>query len=272
MLGKKKPARKNRYKKRIEQRRRRWIGRFLAGAKLCSLVLVMLAASLLFMVGYAAVTQTKYFQTQSIRIQGKSRLHQKEILNQAGIKPGDNLLAVNLRLVRKRLLAHPWIAAAQVAREIPETIRIVIAEHKPLAVVDLGRKFLINQNGRIFKEYGPDDPRDLPIVTGVAYAHISLGDDTLTPSMKAVVEVLQMSKSKKSVIPYAQIRRVHMDAEMGITLSVWKDERRIKLGLSRFDYKYKRLKRLLPHLRYNRKWKGFHTIDVNNPDRIVVQL
>lgn len=248
------------------------MGRFLAGAKLCSLVFVLLAASLLFIVGYTAVTRTKHFQTQSIRIQGQSRLQQKEILNQAGIKPGDNLLAVNLRLVRKRLLAHPWIAAAQVAREIPETIRIVIAEHNPLAVVDLGRKFLINQNGRIFKEYGPDDPRDLPTVTGVAYADISLGDDTLTPAMKAVVEVLQMSKSKKSAIPYAQIRGVHLDTEMGITLRVWKDERRIKLGLSRFDDKYKRLKRLLPHLRYNRKWRGFHTIDVNNPDRIVVQL
>lgn len=272
MLGKNKPTRKNRYKKRTRQNRKRLLGRLLVGVKLVSLMAIILAASALFMAGYAAVTQTGYFRTQSIQITGQSRLSEAEILAQAGIKPGDNLLAVNLRLVRKRLLAHPWIASARVAREIPQTIRIVVGEHHPLAVLDLGRKFMINRKGRIFKEYGPRDTRGLPLVTGIAYADISLGDDLITPAMQAVVEVLQMSRSGKSPIPYDQIRKLHMDAEMGVSLSVWKEERQIKLGLSRFEYKYERLKKLLPHLRYNRKWQGFHAIDVNNPDRIVVQL
>jgi cell division protein FtsQ len=271
-LGKKKPARKNRYKKRVEQKRRRVMGRLAAGAKLISLILILLAASALFMVGYAAVTQTNYFRTHAIEIQGQSRLSKNEILEQAGIKRGDNLLAVNLRVVRKRLLAHPWISKARVAREIPETIRIVVSEHKPLAVVDLGRKFLINRQGRIFKENGQKDPKGLPLVTGIAYADISLGDDALTPAMQTVVEVLQMSQKKESIVPYVEIRKLHMDTQMGITLNVWKQEREIKLGVTRFEYKFQRLKKLLPHLKYNNKWEGFRAIDVNNPDRIVVQL
>ena len=248
------------------------VGRLVAGVKLISLILIMLAASALFMVGYAAVTQTNYFSTHAIEIQGQSRLSENEILEQAGIKRGDNLLAINLRVVRKRLLAHPWISKARVAREIPETIRIVVSEHKPLAVVDLGRKFLINRQGRIFKENGQKDPKGLPLVTGIAYADISLGDDALTPAMQTVVEVLQRSQKKESILPYVEIRKLHMDAQMGITLNVWKQERKIKLGISRFEYKFQRLKKLLPHLKYNNKWEGFHAIDVNNPDRIVVQL
>ncbi len=271
-MGKKKPVRKNRYKKRVEQKRRRFLGRLVVGVKLISLICITLAASALFMVGYAAVTQTNYFRTDSIEIEGRSRLSRSDILEQAGIKRGDNLLAVNLRLVRKRLLAHPWISQVRVAREIPETIRIVISEHKPLAVVDLGRKFLINRKGRIFKEYGKNDPKGLPLVTGIAYADISLGDDALTEAMRTVVEVLHMSQKKKSIIPYVEIRKLNMDTQMGVTLRVWKEEREIKLGLSRFEYKYQRLKKLLPHLRYNKNWAGFRAIDVNNPDRIVVQL
>ncbi len=272
MLGKKKPARKNRYKKRVQQKRRRIWGRLLVGAKLFSLVIILLAASAVFMVGYAAVTQSEYFSTRSLQIQGNTRLSEAEVLKQSGVKPGENLLAINLKLVRKRLLAHPWISKASVAREIPNTIRISISEHRALAVLDLGRQFIINHQGRIFKEHAKTDPQGLPLVTGIVYADISLGDDRLTPAMQVLLEVLELSKAKKSILPYHQIRNFHMDAEMGVTLGVWQDERKIKLGLSRFEYKYGQLKKLLPHLKYNPKWKGFRLIDLTNPDRIVVRL
>lgn len=272
MLGKKKPTRKNRYKKPAKQKRRRLLGGLAMAIKLISLMAIMLATSALFMVGYAAVTQTKYFRTKAIDIQGQSRLSEEVILAQAGLQQGDNLLAVNLRLVRKRLMAHPWISEARVAREIPGTIKISLSEHQPLAVVDLGRKFLINEDGRIFKEYDADDPQGFPLVTGIAYADISLGDDDLTPAMQKVVAVLKMSQKRKSILPYDEIRKLHMDAEMGVTLSVWKDARQVKLGLSQFEHKYKRLEKLLPHLKYNQNWEGFRAIDANNPDRIVVQL
>ncbi len=272
MLGKKKPVRKNRYKKRVKKDRRRLWGRLLVGAKLFSLVAILLAASAVFMVGYAAVTQSVYFSTRAIHVLGEARLSQAEVLKQSGIKSGENLLAINLKLVRKRLLAHPWISSASVAREIPGTLRISISEHRALAVLDLGRKFIVNHQGRIFKEHGESDPQDLPLVTGIVYADISLGDDHLTPAMKVLMEVLALSKTEKSILPYDQIRTLNMDAEMGVTLGMWKDDRKIKLGLTRFDYKYGQLEKLLPHLKYNPKWKGFQSIDVTNPDRIVVRL
>lgn len=272
MLGKKKTTRKNRYKKRVQQKRRRLWGRMLVGAKLFSLVVILLAASAVFMVGYAAVTQSEYFSTRSIHVQGQARLSEEAVLKQSNIRPGENLLAINLKLVRKRLLAHPWISRASVAREIPGTIRISVSEHRALAILDLGRKFVINQQGRIFKEHDKNDPQNLPLITGIEYADISLGDDRLTPAMKVMMEVLALSKADKSILPYRQIRTLHMDAEMGVTLGMWQNERRVKLGLSRFEYKYRQLKKLLPHLKYNSTWKGFKSIDLTNPDRIVVRL
>jgi cell division protein FtsQ len=271
-LEKKRPARRNRFKKRNEPKPRRLLGRLLAGAKLVLLVVVLLTASAAFMGGYAAVTQSAYFNTRSLQISGQSRLSEEDVLKQSGIKPGENLLAINLKLVRKRLLAHPWISEASVAREIPATIRIVISEHHPLAVLDLGRKFIINRKGRIFKEYAPGDPQALPLVTGIDYADISLGSDRLTSTMQVLLEVLTLSNAKKSILPYDQIRKLHMDAEMGITLRVWKNEREIKLGSSRLEYKYRQLRKLLPYLTANPEWEGFQMIDLTNPDRVVVRL
>ncbi len=271
-MAKKKQIRKNRFKKDHRQARQRIVGRFVVGLKLIALIAVLMGFSALFMVGYAAVTHTDYFRTEAVKVRGLSRLTEKAILTQAKVQTGDNLLAVNLGLVRKRLLAHPWIATARVAREIPGTIRIEITEHQALAVLDLGRKFLIDTNGRVFKEYGSDDPQALPLVTGIAYADMSLGEDVLSPAMKAVVQVLQISQAKTSAVPYARIQQVRVDPQMGVSLTVWQDQRRIKLGFAPFESKYQRIKQLLPYLRQSARWQGFDTIDANNPDRIVVQL
>jgi cell division protein FtsQ len=271
-LEKKRPIRKNRFKKNPRQTRQRIARRLMAGLKLMALIAGLVGFSALFMAGYAAVTHNDYFRTAVIKVSGETRLTQAEIVRQAGVRVGDNLLAVNLGLVRKRLLAHPWIAAARVAREIPGTLRIEVTEHQALAVLDLGRKFLIDTSGRIFKECGPDDAQDLPLVTGVVYAEISLGDDALSVPMAAVVDVLQTSQAAGSAIAYDQIREVHLDQKMGISLIAWADRRSIKLGFAQFEAKFGRIGQLLPYLRASRQWQGFHMIDADNPDRIVVRL
>ena len=272
LLVKKKTIRKNRYKKPPRFTREKILGSLKIGFKLLLLMSAILGFSALFVAGYAAVTRSDYFKTESIKIRGLSRLTEKGVLKQAKIEAGDNLLAVNLSLVRKRLLAHPWICAVQVSRDIPETISIDITEHQALAVLDLGRKFMINTKGKIFKELEANDPQKLPLVTGIDYADISLGQDPLTRVMAAVVQVLLLSQSDTSVVPYKQIHQVYMDREMGVTLIAWPEERRIKLGFDQFEAKYKRIKKLLPNLVQSSQWQGFTTIDAINPDRIIVQL
>lgn len=274
MLGRSKTSRtrKNRYTKKKTQPSGsgRLFGRLMLALKLGGFMAGMLAVSAFFMVVYAAVTQSDYFQTQAIRVTGNVRLSAEMVTRQAHLAPGDNLLAVNLHLVHKRLLSHPWIAAARVSREIPETIVIDIKEHTPLAVVDLGRRFLINTAGRIFKEHESGDPQDLPMVTGVTYTDISLGDDALTPAIQAVAAVLRISQERHAAVPYNAIERLDYDAELGVTLIG--DKRRYRLGFGDFEAKYHQLDRLVPELQTSTQWRNYKIVDVNDPDRVVVRL
>jgi cell division protein FtsQ len=273
-LGKSKTPkrRKNRFKKRKPSGGPSWGRRLVLVAKLGGLMSLLLVISTIFVFGYAAVTHSDFFRASSIVVDGLSRLTQKTILDQAGLAPGDNLLAVNLHLVRKRLLGHPWIAAVRVTREIPETIGVQIQEHKPLAIVDLGRRFLLNSHGRIFKELGAGDPQNLPVITGIRYTDISLGDDSLSPAVNAVVKVLKMSKNTRSVVSYPHIEGVHYDQQLGITLISRDRQRAYRMGFAPFEAKYQRLAELVPRLTRSKQWKHYQSVDLNNPDRIVVQL
>lgn len=274
MLGnaKGRKTRKNRRKKDMGQLRRRWLERLLTGLKLTCIIAGLLAASAGFMYGYAAVTRSDYFRAEKIRISGNERVSDEQVLAQAGIDIGNNLLALNLSLVRKRLLAHPWVAEARVGREIPETIAIQLREHEPLAQIDLGRKFLINAKGRVFKEVQEQDPKELPLIEGIEYGDISLGEDELNPLMAAVVDMLNICRKEASVIPYGDIQGLRLDKEMGITLVLKSERRQIKLGFGDLETKFERFKRLRPFLETHEKWRAFQVVDLNNPDRVVVRL
>lgn len=274
MLGKSKTPkqRKNRFKKKPAKRGSGGFHRLVLALKLSGLMIVLLAVSALFIMGYAAVTQSDFFRAQSFEVDGISRLSRETVMIQAGLSPGVNLLAVNLHLVRKRLLGHPWIASARVTREIPETIGIHIEEHESLAIVDLGRRFLVNSQGRIFKELTRQDPQELPVIKGIRYTDISLGDDPLSPAMRTVIKLLTLSRSSKSAFTYGQIARLDYDHELGITLITRGHPCAYRLGFAPFETKYRRLVQLMPHLKRTKKWRQYQTVDLNNPDRIVVQL
>jgi cell division protein FtsQ len=79
----------------------------------------LMATSFLFILVHDVITQCDYFKAKSLKIEGGQRLSRNQIIEAARVKKGMNVLAVNLAMVRKRLLAHPWIAEAEVRREIP---------------------------------------------------------------------------------------------------------------------------------------------------------
>jgi cell division protein FtsQ len=273
---KNKPPRANRYKKAGTRHRgsndRGLIRRLALFMKLGGLMAVVLTLSAVFMLAYAAVTRSDYFKIESVVVEGHSRLSRMSVIAQAGLEPGQNLLAVNLHLVHKRLLSHDWIADAQVSREIPDTLSIHIREHQPLAIVDMGRCFLLNKRGHIFKELGDEDIPDLPVIKGIGLDDLSSGKNDLSPAMQAVMQGLALGRSHPSIFGGDRIGCLQYDYELGVTLISRKHQRAYQFGFAPFEAKFNRLARLVPRLSENNRWRQYRAVDVNNPDRIVVQL
>jgi cell division protein FtsQ len=198
-----------------------------------------------------------------------------------------NILDVNLALVRKRLLAQPWIADAEIRREIPAGLYIKVKEHTPLAIIDLGCKFLLNENGRVFKEWTHADPADLPLVSGLAPADIrihgksgaqqsvrgknptQLGQPHNDP-FEAVMQVLRLGKQNRSILSNRNIRQIQVDREIGITLVAFRQIKTIVLGYDNYPHKFNMLNNILSHERRRRSFPNFDRIDLNNVNRIVV--
>lgn len=238
--------------------------------KLVSAVAGIVLFGLAFIFAHDAITQVSYFKAEDIVVAGMNRLSAREILDQGGIGPEVNVLAVNLPLVRKRLRAHPWIDQADVARVLPDKLKISIQEHMPLAIIDTDPKMLMNTRGEIFKQWSASDPANLPLVSGLKWSDLSTDSSMLSRSFEAVITVLNMGESQASVIPRSSLKRIDVDANIGLTLAAFENIGAVKLGFGQYPVKYERLRRLLSYLRQTGNNAGIDWIDVQNPDRIII--
>lgn len=280
MFGRRKP-RKNQRKSKKSKREYKVFGRILLSFKLILAVAAVAAMTIFFILIHDILTQCDYFKIDRLTIEGAQRLPEKEIAKQAGIEKGMNILAVNLSLVRDRLLAHPWIAEAGVSREIPSGLSIRIKEHAPLAVVDVGQKFLINHSGKIFKAWDVSDPANLPVVSGLnvldlppVYGQIDSSEGDIgrerTAPFKAVMKVLRLGGQQGSILPNRSIRQIRVDRQIGLTLLAFDRIKTINLGYDDYDGKYHMLANLFSYLKHQRSVSDFDRIDLNNLNRVVV--
>ncbi len=280
MFGRRKP-RENHRKGKKTKREFKFIGRILLGFKLIAAVAAVAAVSTFFILVHDILTQCDYFKISRLTIEGAQRLSEKEIAQQAGVGKGVNILAINLSLVRKRLLAHPWIAEAGVSREIPSGLTIRIKEHTALAVVDVGKKFLINRSGKIFKAWDASDPADLPVVSGLnvldlppVYGQTDPLEDKIagerSAPFKAVMKVLRLGRQQGSILPNRSIRQIRVDRQIGLTLVAFDRIKTINLGYDDYDGKYHMLANLFSYLKRQQSVSDFDRIDLNNLNRVVL--
>ena len=166
-----KRIRKNRFRPQKTQSRGRAL---VSGLKIIASGVGVSFLSVLFILCHDVITQWDAFTVERIALTGNQRLSREQVCEQAQIQPGANIFAVNLTAARKRLLSHPWVAETHIQREIPDGIRFHIREHRAIAVVDLGRKFLIDETGTPFKELELKDAENLPVVHGLSYADVEI--------------------------------------------------------------------------------------------------
>ena len=266
----------------------------------------MTGTSLLLILAYDTVTQSSYFEARTITVEGSQRYSKETILKQAGLKLHDNILSLNLNTLRYRLMARPWIAGAEIERELPDVIHIRVKERVPVAIVDLnrpaslagegdeGRLFYLDEEGEIFKPVEPSDKVRVPVVTGLALSDIDFNDQSRSLLFRAVMEVLRLSRLHQNVIPLHALHSIHVDREVGLTLYAFlapynlpatpdyasEADRRtqagrgvvaIKVGLGDYGSKYRRLREMIPYLKKESGFLNLQSIDLNDSDRVVVR-
>jgi cell division protein FtsQ len=261
--------RQNISRRAVAVRRQALLRRGVFGLKLCAGAAFVVLVSFFFIFVHDVFVQSDYFKAKGIQVEGGQRLTAREIMRQAGVREGINVLSVNLSAARRQLLAHPWIAEAEVQRDIPSGLRIRIREHAPAAVVDLGRRFLLNDQGELFKEWETSDAVDLPVVSGFKVS------DARAVDRPGAARLLPLSALAPALPPEPARSRpldavMQVDRELGITVVAFDPGKSIRLGYDDYPAKYHLLADLLTFFKAQPGAVDFDRIDLTDVHRVIV--
>jgi len=270
MAKKKKSLRKNKSKARQAAKRARTRQKLSLVLKTTAVAIAVPLLALGFILAHDLITQWDHFNTRTIQISGNRHLTEAQVLKLAGIERGQNILSVNLGQARKRLISHGWIADAAVNRKLPDGLGIMIREHTPAAIIDLSPGFLMDARGRVFKKLEPGESGQLPVVGGLVYTDLVVERDPETALMRAVVDLIAMSRGSAAVIPGKRLQRIQADRETGLTLTLAGRPATIKIGYERYSEKLHLLNVISQFTARSPSLTGIESVDLNNTDRIVL--
>jgi cell division protein FtsQ len=257
------------------------LNRIVLGVKVIAGGAALVALTAVFILIYNVITHCEYFRARELKIEGMQRLARQQVAQRAEVRVGHNILRIKLSEVRKRLLAHPWIAEAEVSREIPSSIIIRITEHSALAAVVLGgKRFLINQRGQLFKKWEPRERLNIPVINGLRLSDLTVYDNARPHHIRqalinsipyrAVMQILELGNRRGSVLPNHQISRIRVDRQIGVTVYAYDRLKAISFGYSDYAGKYYMLAKLMNFLKQQRNKIDFDRIDLSNLQRIVI--
>ncbi|SEQ52554.1 cell division protein FtsQ [Lentzea xinjiangensis] len=143
--------------------------------------------ALLTLLSVVGLTYCVYFTplvgVRRIDVRGSVALTEDEVRSTAAIAPGSPLVRLDLRGVHDRVAALPRVAAVEVERQLPGTVRLLITERVPVGSVKLPDGFhLVDATGKDYAVLATPAPG----VPELVLAAPSPAD----PATRAVVEVV----------------------------------------------------------------------------------
>ena len=140
----------------------------------------------------------KSFVLTGVDISGYNILEKKDyhvIVSEFKIESINNY---KLRQISNKIEKNPFVKAVQVSRQFPNVIKINIVERKPLAIINLDEKLMIDNDGFVLPNHSYGDSVLIPVLSGFNPAKdlYPYGEKTLSIKVKEAISILnQLSKS-----------------------------------------------------------------------------
>lgn len=195
--------------------------------------------------------ENKSFAIQQIDVRTDGVISQEQLRFWSGVRPGQNLLALDLARVKHDLENWPMIKSASVERILPGTLRVRVVEREPVAQVSLlqpragggleQKIFHLDADGFLFQ---PLDPRQravplgqaseqLPLIIGINPADLQPGrrmdPGQMQPALKLIAEFEQ-----SPMAGLVDLRRIDVSAPQVLVVTTGQGSE-VTFGLDNFD-------------------------------------
>lgn len=209
------------------------------------------------------------FRIEEICVQGGQHLSVAQVVELSDIRTGLNTFSLDLDLIGRKVAENPWVREAQVQRIFPRQIDIRIKERKPVAIINLGYLYYLDDRGEVFKVLESDDSLDYPVVTGFDYQKIEQRDRKSATDLKQIV-ILLADLRQRQQFNLQQISEINREKGGGFALFTLNGGVKVRLGRGDFAKKLDRLERIYAELQPRLPILDY--IDLNVDEKVIVRI
>jgi len=235
--------------------------------KVSALVTGMAGISLAFVTLYSYLLTSPHIRLEQVEIVGADEEMEKKLPDLAGLSFNLSLLAIDVDEVQKKLEKHPWIRAVEVEKQFPHSLFIRVEKEEPRALVAADKLYYLNRYGHLFKEVGPDEAVDFPIITGV-----EADDADRERQVGFSLQVLQFLESQKEPWSLKNLSEIHVKKYGEVSLYFSFLPAAVKLRTQNLGSKMEELKKVVEHLSSTGRIHTVKAIHLNYGEGAVVSF
>ena len=235
--------------------------------KVSALLTGLAGISLLFVTLYSYLLTSPYIRLEHVEIVGVGEAMKKDLLEMSGLNFDLTLLAIDLDQVKQKLEKHPWVRAVEVEKQFPHALLIRVEKEEPQALVAAEKFCYLNRFGKVFKEVGPNETVDLPIVTGVSADELDR-----QKQLGFSMQVLHFLESQKDPWSLKNLSEIHVRKDGDVSLYFSFLPAAVKLRAQNLESKMEELKKVVDHLNSTGRIHTVKAIHLNYGEGAVVSF
>jgi cell division septal protein FtsQ len=207
---------------------------------------------------------------RSIQVEGAARVPVEEILVRADIPLGVNILRLDPAGVRARLEALPQIRRAEVIRDLPDRVTILVEERRPFTLVHAGRLHWLDEEARLLGEEREAVAPPVPIISGLSEEELDTMRSAPGPKAQAAIALVRALLRGGAALA-SEISEIDMSRREGPVLYTLEGIE-VRLGTEQWDERLARLEGVLAQLATQGGGSSAVTaVDLRFRDQVVLQ-
>jgi cell division septal protein FtsQ len=201
------------------------------------------------------IYQNPAFAVQEIDLQTDGVMAVEQLRQWAGVKTGENLLALDLARVKRDLEMHSMVQSVSIERALPRTLRIRVAEREPIAQINVLRPrehggieaSVLQMDGEGYVTV-PLEPRQrsanaqaaepLPVLLGINPSDLQPGRRLDNPQVLAALRLIQ-DFSSSPIATLVEVKTIDVSGYQVLTVTTSQGSE-ITLGLNDLDRQLRR--------------------------------
>ena len=223
-----------------------------------------------------ALYENGAFAVESIDVKTDGIIDTAQLRDWAGVSKGDNLLGLDLVSVKRELERNPHVKYAAVDRVLPGTLRLRVAERKPVAQVMLYRRkadsgfrratYQLDSDGFVTQSLLGEPARKqrawLPLLTGLDPQELLPGRTVNHEQVRSALKLIGRF-SQSPMAGLATLQQIDVSAIQTLQVRTWQGSE-VTLGLQGLDRQLLRWRLILDYGKQHRRMPASIDLSIHN--------